>query len=145
MKTIIKRDGKEVEFDESKVYNAIFQANKAVGDEKMESYDFEYLTKKVVDKLDGETCTVEQVQDLVETMLIRYDYEKTAKAYILYRAEHAKIRDAESDLMNIYNELTFSYSKDADIKRENANIDGDTSMGTMLKYGSEGAKYYVDN
>ena len=51
MKTIIKRDGKEVEFDESKVYNAIFQANKAVGDEKMESYDFEYLTKKVVDKL----------------------------------------------------------------------------------------------
>ncbi|NLA70502.1 MAG: anaerobic ribonucleoside triphosphate reductase, partial [Clostridiales bacterium] len=145
MKTIIKRDGKEVEFDESKVYNAIFQANKAVGDEKMESYDFEYLTKKVVDKLDGETCTVEQVQDLVETMLIRYDYEKTAKAYILYRAEHAKIRDAESDLMNIYNELTFSYSKDVDIKRENANIDGDTSMGTMLKYGSEGAKYYVDN
>ena len=145
MKTIIKRDGKEVEFDESKVYNAIFQANKAVGDEKMESYDFEYLTKKVVDKLDGETCTVEQVQDLVENMLIRYDYEKTAKAYILYRAEHAKIRDAESDLMNIYNELTFSYSKDADIKRENANIDGDTSMGTMLKYGSEGAKYYVDN
>ena len=47
--------------------------------------------------------------------------------------------------MNIYNELTYSYSKDADIKRENANIDGDTSMGTMLKYGSEGAKYYVDN
>ena len=54
-------------------------------------------------------------------------------------------RSEESDLMNIYNELTYSYSKDADIKRENANIDGDTSMGTMLKYGSEGAKYFVDN
>ena len=90
-------------------------------------------------------CTVEQVQDIVESMLIRYDYEKTAKAYILYRAEHAKIREAESDLMNIYNELTYADSKDADIKRENANIDGDTAMGTMLKYGSEGAKYYVDH
>ncbi len=145
MKTIIKRDGKEVAFDESKIFNAIFAANSAVDGEKMESFDFEYLTKKVVSLLDGETCTVEQVQDLVEAILIRYDYEKTAKAYILYRAEHAKIRDAESDLMNIYNELTYSYSKDADIKRENANIDGDTSMGTMLKYGSEGAKYYVDN
>ena len=111
----------------------------------MTSIDFTYLTKKVIERLDGETCTVEQVQDIVEQMLIKYDYEKTAKAYILYRAEHAKIREAESDLMNIYNELTYSYSKDADIKRENANIDGDTSMGTMLKYGSEGAKYFVDN
>ena len=145
MKTIIKRDGKEVNFDESKIFNAIYAANKAVSGEKMTSIDFTYLTKKVVEQLDGETCTVEQVQDIVEQMLIKYDYEKTAKAYILYRAEHAKIREAESDLMNIYNELTYSYSKDADIKRENANIDGDTSMGTMLKYGSEGAKYFVDN
>lgn len=145
MNTIIKRDGSEVAFDESKIFNAIFAANKAVSGEKMTSIDFSYLTKKVLEQLEGETCTVEQVQDIVEQMLIRYDYEKTAKAYILYRAEHAKIREAESDLMNIYNELTYSYSKDADIKRENANIDGDTSMGTMLKYGSEGAKYYVDN
>ncbi len=145
MNTIIKRDGTEVAFDESKILNAIYAANKAVEGEPMTSIDFTYLTKKVVERLDGETCTVEQVQDIVESILIKYDYEKTAKAYILYRAEHAKIREAESDLMNIYNELTYSYSKDADIKRENANIDGDTSMGTMLKYGSEGAKYFVDN
>ena len=145
MKSIIKRDGTEVPFDESKILNAIYAANKAVEGELMTSIDFTYLTKKVVEKLDGETCTVEQVQDIVESILIKYDYEKTAKAYILYRAEHAKIREAESDLMNIYNELTYSYSKDTDIKRENANIDGDTSMGTMLKYGSEGAKYFVDN
>ena len=145
MKTIIKRNGEAVPFDESKIFNAIYAANKAVKDEPMTSIDFEYLTKKVLQQLDAEQCTVEQVQDIVESMLIKYDYEKTAKAYILYRAEHAKIRDAESDLMNIYNELTYSDSKDADIKRENANIDGDTAMGTMLKYGSEGAKYYVDN
>ena len=145
MKSIIKRDGKEMPFDESKIFNAIYAANKAVDGEKMTSIDFTYLTKKVVEQLDGETCTVEQVQDIVEAMLIKYDWEKTAKAYILYRAEHAKIREADSDLMNIYNEITYSYSKDADSKRENANIDGDTSMGTMLKYGSEGAKYFVDN
>ena len=117
MKSIIKRDGKEMPFDESKIFNAIYAANKAVDGEKMTSIDFTYLTKKVVEQLDGETCTVEQVQDIVEAMLIKYDWEKTAKAYILYRAEHAKIREAESDLMNIYNELTYSYSKDADIKR----------------------------
>ena len=145
MNSIIKRDGNEMPFDESKIFNAIYAANKAVDGERMSSIDFTYLTKKVVEQLEGDTCTVEQVQDIVEQMLIKYDYEKTAKAYILYRAEHAKIREAESDLMNIYNELTYSYSKDADIKRENANIDGDTSMGTMLKYGSEGAKYFVDN
>ena len=145
MNTIIKRDGTAVPFDERKIFNAIYSANKAVSGEKMSNIDLTYLTKKVVEQLDGETCTVEQVQDIVERMLIKYDWEKTAKAYILYRAEHAKIREAESDLMNIYNELTYSYSKDADIKRENANIDGDTSMGTMLKYGSEGSKYFVDN
>ena len=145
MKQIRKRNGELVPFDESKIYNAIYAANKAVKDEPMVSIDFEYLTKKVCAAIPDDDCTVERVQDIVESMLIRYDYEKTAKAYILYRAEHAKIREAESDLMHIYNELTYSESKDADLKRENANIDGDTAMGTMLKYGSEGAKYYVDN
>jgi ribonucleoside-triphosphate reductase len=47
--------------------------------------------------------------------------------------------------MDIYNELTFQNAKDADIKRENANIDADTAMGTMLKYGSEGSKYFIDH
>lgn len=47
--------------------------------------------------------------------------------------------------MDIYSKLTYSSAMDEDIKRENANIDGDTAMGTMLKYGSEGAKYFVDN
>ncbi len=145
MKEIRKRNGELVPFDESKIYNAIYAANKAVKDEPMVSIDFEYLTKKVCAAIPEDDCTVERVQDIVESMLIRYDYEKTAKAYILYRAEHAKIREAESDLMQIYDELTYSESKDADLKRENANIDGDTAMGTMLKYGSEGAKYYVDN
>lgn len=45
-------------------------------------------------------------------------------------------------LMRVYEDLTFKEAKDNDVKRENANIDGNTAMGTMLKYGSEGAKEF---
>ena len=140
---ILKRDKTAVEFDKSKIRTAVDKASKACG-ENISSLDLNYITDKTCTLL-SDPCTVEQVQDAVEKVLMRLGFEKTAKAYILYRAEHAKIRDAKSELMNIYDELTYSDSKDADIKRENANIDGDTAMGTMLKYGSEGAKYYVDN
>ena len=61
----------------------------------------------------------------------------------MYRAAHTIIREAEVDLMDIYDELTYKNARDADLKRENANIDADTSMGTMLKYGSEGSKYFI--
>lgn len=88
---------------------------------------------------------MEQVQDIVEEKLIAGGFAKTAKAYILYRAEHTKVRKSEADLVKIYQELTFSSAADADMKRENANIDADTAMGTMLKYGSEGCNYFVDN
>ena len=145
-KQIRKRNGVVVQFDASKIHNAIRKANQAVGDEVMTPQMIDVLTKKVSDSVEGNGVpTVEQVQDRVEEQLIAYGYAKTAKAYILYRAEHAKIREAESSLMDIYKELTFRDAKDADIKRENANIDADTAMGTMLKYGSEGSKYFINN
>lgn len=139
---ILKRDGHSVEFDQSKIYSAIFKASEASG-ENLEPIDIEYITHKVVSQL-SDPCTVEQVQDIVESTLIRYDYEKTAKAYILYRAQRSKLRNFKSELMEIYDEIVGTDAIDSDIKRENANVDGDTSMGTMLKFGSEGAKYYVD-
>ena len=61
MNTIIKRDGTEAAFDDSKIFNAIFAANKAVDGEKMSSIDFPYLTQKVVEKLDGETLIREAI------------------------------------------------------------------------------------
>lgn len=126
--------------------NAISQANKAVEAEVTTPTDLLFLTEKVCNKLKADVLwNVEQVQDIVEEVLIQFGYVKTAKAYILYRAEHTKIRQSESDLMDIYMRLTYSYAKDEDIKRENANIDADTAMGTMLKYGSEGSKYFIDN
>lgn len=99
MDKIRKRNGSLVDFDSIKILSAINKANKAVVGEKMSSTDLSYLTEKVVAKIDMlDECSVEQVQDIVEEMLIKYDYAKTAKAYILYRAEHTKTRQAESDL-----------------------------------------------
>lgn len=144
--TIIKRDGASVPFDSVKILNAITKANQAVGGEDMSPTDLLFVTEKVCKKLDERNlCSVEEIQDVVEESLIQYDYVKTAKAYILYRAEHAKMRNAESYLMDIYKKLTYSPAIREDIKRENANIDGDTAMGTMLKYGSEGSKFFIDN
>ena len=144
--TIVKRDGTSVPFDSIKILNAITKANKAVGEEEMTPTDLLFVTEKVCKRLDVNNLRhVEEIQDTVEEMLIQYGYAKTAKAYILYRAEHTKIRNAESDLMGIYKTLTYSDAIEEDLKRENANIDGDTAMGTMLKYGSEGSKYFIDN
>ena len=144
--TIIKRDGTAVPFDSKKILSAITRANQAVDGENMSPTDLLFVTEKVCRSLDERNLRhVEEIQDVVEETLIRFDYARTAKAYILYRAEHAKIRNAESALMEIYQRLTYSPAVAEDIKRENANIDGDTAMGTMLKYGSEGSKYFVDS
>ena len=143
---IQKRNGDVVAFDSMKIMNAIDRANKAVEGETMTPTDLLFLTEKVCGRLtDEQLNNVEYIQDLVEEILIRFGYARTAKAYILYRAEHTKIRKSEFDLMDIYKKLTYSDAKDEDIKRENANIDADTAMGTMLKYGSEGSKYFIDN
>jgi len=135
-----------VPFDPGKIREAIHKASIAVADETIPARTLTILTNKVTGCFsDADVPTVEQVQDKVEEALIAAGFAKTAKAYILYRAEHNKIRQSEANLMDIYKELTFAYAKDADIKRENANIDADTAMGTMLKYGSEGSKYFIDN
>ena len=146
MQNIKKRTGDIVPFDAKKITDAIRKANLESIDETFSKRRLDALTKSVVKHLsEDEVPTVENIQDTVEKVLIKNNYASTAKAYILYRAEHAKIRQAEGDLMDIYNELTFKTAKDADIKRENANIDADTAMGTMLKYGSEGSKYFIDH
>ena len=144
--TIKKRNGTPVPFDIKKISSAIHKANDAAMVEAISPLEFEKLVTEIVESIPhGQIPNVEQIQDLVEEKLIEHGYAKTAKAYILYRAEHTKVRKTEADLVNIYRELTFTSAADADIKRENANIDADTSMGTMLKYGSEGANYFVDN
>lgn len=141
---IIKRDGRVVEFSVDKITDAIFNAAKVLGGKDREMA--EYLAKQVELYL-LQVChtsipTVEQTQDAVEKILIESGHARTAKEYILYRAERTRIRDMDTKLMHIYEDLTFKEAKDNDVKRENANIDGNTAMGIMLKYGSEGAKEF---
>lgn len=144
IKTIKKRTGDIVKFNAQKITDAIKKANMESIDETFSKEQLSTITNNVIKALKNlKTPSVEQIQDAVEKVLIAGNFASTAKAYILYRAEHTKLRQAKADLMDIYDELTFTKAKDADIKRENANIDADTAMGTMLKYGSEGSKYFI--
>lgn len=143
---IKKRDGREAPFNVEKISNAIFKAAQAAGgqDYKTSMELGEKVTLIINDKFKNATPTVEDIQDTVEKVLIEEGHAKTAKEYILYRAERSRVREMDTRLMQVFHDLTFKESKDVDIKRENANIDGDTAMGTMLKYGSESAKQFYD-
>ncbi|MBB5334930.1 anaerobic ribonucleoside triphosphate reductase [Pectinatus brassicae] len=146
IKSIKKRTGDIVPFNLPKITNAIKKANLESIDATFSTDKLNILSNKVIEEIAKFNLpTVEQIQDAVERVLIADNCASTAKAYILYRAEHTKMREAKVDLMDIYSELTFKNAADADLKRENANIDADTAMGTMLKYGSEGSKYFIDN
>ncbi|MBT0821493.1 anaerobic ribonucleoside triphosphate reductase [Campylobacter lari] len=144
IKFIIKRDKSQVAFDIFKIKNAIFKANINSTDEKLNKDFLDKLCDEVVALLDEKHTQVEQIQDKVEEVLIKNALVNTAKYYILYRQKRTQIRNGSYDLLSLYDDLTFKDSKEADLKRENANINSDSAMGMMLKYGSEGAKYYVD-
>ena len=141
---IKKRDGREAPFNIEKIARAIYRAAEAVGgndySEAMELADM--VCQQLSESIIGRNPSVEEVQDMVERVLIENGHAKTAKAYILYRAERTRAREMNTTLMKIYEDLTFKSAGEYDLKRENANIDGDTAMGTMLKYGSEGAKQF---
>lgn len=144
IQTIIKRDGRCVLFDVDKIASAIFKAARALGGSDYEMA--KALAGQVAAYLDeqygDESPSVEQIQDAVERTLVESGHARTAKEYILYRAQRTRVRDMGTRLMKTYEELTYKSADENDIKRENANIDGDTAMGTMLKYGSEGAKQF---
>ncbi len=140
---IKKRDGRMVTFNIEKIANAIYKAAESVGQEDQE--ESLRLAGRVVDLLlekKLEVPTVEEIQDCVERVLIEEGMAETAKSYILYRSDRTRAREMDTRLMRVYEELTFKSAEDNDLKRENANIDGDTAMGTMLKYGSVGAKEF---
>ncbi|MBR5312942.1 MAG: anaerobic ribonucleoside triphosphate reductase [Clostridia bacterium] len=145
---IIKRDGREVPFNLEKIANAIFRAAQAVGGS--DYGEAMSLAIEVSERIEAdfsgadEFPSVEDIQDMVERVLVKHGHARTAKEFILYRAERNKIREMNTGLMKTYEDLTFKSAFDNDIKRENANVNGDTAMGTMLKYGSEGAKKFYD-
>ncbi len=142
--SIIKRDGRKVDYSIEKIAVAIDKAMQACG--RYDRAVCDKLAKDVEDKLlakfGNEAPGVEDIQDMVENVLMESGYAFVARKYILYRAERTRTRELNTRLMKIYDELTFSDATDSDMKRDNANIDGDNPMGVMLKYGTEGAKDY---
>ena len=146
--SIKKRDGRVVPFDPSKIEHAIAHCFMGSGSQKSDETAQE-LAALVVSQLENDenipsVPSVEQVQDVVERVLIEKGFVRTAKAYILYRAERSRVREMNTRLMKVFEDIASKDAVDSDIKRENANIDGDTAMGTMLKYGSEGAKQFYE-
>ena len=146
IKRITKRDGRIVDFDIEKIAVAIFKAASVLGgtDKKMAEDLAAKVEEYILNTSENATPGVEEIQDAVEKVLIENGHARTAKEYILYRAGRTRVREMNTRLMKIYEDLTFNDAAENDIKRENANIDGDTAMGTMLKYGSEGAKQFYE-
>ena len=141
-----KRDGRLVDFDARKIAAAMGKAFLA-SDGSAEEEICAELAREVCSLLELEGVQapgVEHVQDLVEQVLMKAGYGAVAKHYILYRQQRTQARQMNWRLMQKYEEITFKDAADSDIKRENANIDGDTAMGSMLRYGSEGAKQYCE-
>ncbi|WP_312651243.1 anaerobic ribonucleoside triphosphate reductase [Proteiniclasticum sp.] len=140
-----KRDGRVLPYDRSKIATALTRAFQA---EKM-PFTEESITELVlwveeqISKDARSLPVVEEIQDFVELALQTKGYFNVAKAYILYRNHRSRTRSMKSDLMKIYERITFEDAENDDLKRENANVDGNTAMGTMLKYGSEGVKDFT--
>lgn len=148
--SVVKRDGRVVNFDKTLIVKAIA----AAADEVDNSHGLVNVNlarvkaDEVVDKIhqiypDRESVTVEEIQDIVEDKLMDGEHNAIAKAYVLYRDKRARVRHMKSGTMNMMRELTKTDGKDSDAKRENGNINGDTAMGLMLKYGSEISKEYA--
>ncbi len=148
IENIRKRDGRIVPYDGDKIQQAVLRAFEASGSAKgMETARL--IRQQVETELENNesisgTPSVEEVQDVVERVLIERGFVRTAKAYILYRAERSRVREMNTRLMKVFEDITYKDAVDSDIKRENANINGDTAMGSMLKFGSEGAKQFYD-
>ncbi|MBQ9020185.1 anaerobic ribonucleoside triphosphate reductase [Candidatus Saccharibacteria bacterium] len=145
-KKIVKRDGNVVSFKPEKITEAIEKAGLATGEFKSDRAKAlsENAIKRAEETIDKRVPSVEQIQDVVEQVLMESSFKKTAKAYITYRQERNRVRDAKSNLMNIYRTISIAdASEDSDVKRSNANVDGNSAMGKMLQFGAEGSKVFA--
>ena len=145
-KKIIKRDGKVVDFDPDKITEAIAKAGLATEEFKHDRAKqlSDKVVKRATETIKARTPSVEQIQDIVEEVLMESAFKRTAKEYITYRQERNKTREAKSNLMEIYRTIAIAdASEDSDVKRGNANVDGNSAMGKMLQFGAEGSKVFA--
>jgi ribonucleoside-triphosphate reductase len=135
-KTIIKRDGRAVPFDATKITAAAAKALAATGEADLKLASD--VTNRVLQKLQVQRVdlpSVEGVQDLVEESLMEMGFLKTARAYILYRNQRTRIREAKSDLMDAVEEIV------KETHRENANV-GNSPASKMFQIAETASKKY---
>ncbi len=145
-KKIIKRDGEIVDFNPEKITEAICKAGLVTEEFKRDRAKqiAEKALKRMETEIKQRTPNVEQIQDIVEQVLMESAFKRTAKEYITYRQERNRIREAKSNLMSIYKTIAIAdASEDSDVKRGNANVDGNSAMGKMLQFGAEGSKIFA--
>ena len=144
IQSIIIRDGRVVLYDQNKIASAILRSLEASGDGN--AADAARVANDVQRELENrfasQSPNIEAIQDAVERQLMNHGFSAAAKAYILYRANRTRAREANTSLMKTIDEITNIDARISDMKRDNANIDGNTAMGSMLQIGSAGAKAY---
>ena len=137
MELIVKRDGREVPFDERKITDAIFEAARSVGGENRETAMEITLgvIKRLRNQFGEESYNVEDVQDAVEKELIERGHARTAKAYILYRNNRTNIREARSEMLDAVSTILTETS------RENANV-GNSPSAKVLQISEVASKEF---
>ena len=144
IQSITKRDGRVVLYDQNKIAAAILRSLEVSGDG--DAADAARVANDVQRELEsrftGDAPNIETIQDTVERQLMNHGFNAAAKAYILYRANRTRAREANTVLMKTIDEITNIDARISDMKRDNANIDGNTAMGSMLQIGAAGAKAY---
>ena len=144
IQSIIKRDGRVVLYDQNKIASAILKALEAAheGDAADAARVANDVQRELQTRFPKEAPNIEAIQDAVEQQLMNHGFNAAAKAYILYRANRTRAREAGTSLMKTIDEITNIDARISDMKRDNANIDGNTAMGSMLQIGAAGAKAY---
>ena len=150
--TVVKRSGQRVSFNPTKVAIAIKKGFDSVYDE----YDEKIVNKvkeKVLDVIekdykDRKTIGVEDIQDVIEEVLKKMKYEDVFESYKEYRDRRAASRDAfvgkqQHKFVKAIEALGLKSAAEENSKRENANVDGDGPMGTMLHFGSTVSKEFA--
>ncbi len=156
---VIKRNGKKVDFDGTKIALAIKKGFDSVNEQDEETgkykYDSNDITKvyndviKNIEKDYKEKIKIEEIQDLIEKSLEKKGYDEVHDSFAEYRERRAQSREMFIDdkrmhkFLKTIEGLGLKSANEDDTKRENANVDGDTAMGTMLQYGSTVSKEFA--
>lgn len=159
--TVVKRNGKKVDFDGSKIALAIkkgFDNAKVInGDDEETIYtesDIQKVYKEVISQIEKQYANqdkikIEEIQDLIEGALQKKGYQDVYKHFSEYRERRAQSREIFSEEKKLHKFLKtieglgLKSANEDNNKRENANVDGDTAMGTMLQYGSTVSKEFA--